>query len=285
MLKNYKKGIFRALGLLFIMLLLAMPALASMKADLELVSSERPYDSDNPVMSKKSSDFKLGKGFVTTTYEISSYPGNGISRCVDWGRVDGQTYIPNFYFKERKTIPESGPIVGQPYKEIATFEVTQSLGDMLFSARLTAPGVCQAPQICQSGKQLPAKQKFTIEFQSTDGKSANGAANSHETAKKWNSQGNTLAKKGNYNDAIKAYTKAIEIDPNYAAPWSNIGACLYDKGKYWDAIDYFNKAIGIDPTFAKAWCGKGRAYKKLGYDDKASKAKAKSKELGFKCSL
>lgn len=50
-----------------------------------------------------------------------------------------------------------------------TFEITQSLGDMLFRAWLNAPALPDAFQTGNTGTQLPAKQKFTIEFQSADG--------------------------------------------------------------------------------------------------------------------
>lgn len=169
-LKLHNNWISKAWLIIFVLQLLVLPALATTLVDLEIVSEERRYDSVyDPIISKVSPDFKLGKGIITTTYEISSYPGTGISGCVGWGRVDGATYIPYFYFKERKTIPESGAIVGQPYREVNTFEVTQPLGDMLFRAWLNAPASCDAFQVCNTGTQLPAKQKFTIEFQSADG--------------------------------------------------------------------------------------------------------------------
>ncbi len=145
MLRLHIRYIFKVHVLILVLLLLILPALATTKASLEIASNERSYDSVyNPIISKVSPEFKLGKGIVTTTYEISSYPGTGVSNCVGWGRVDTQTYIPYFYFKDRRTTPQSGPIVGQSYKEVNTFEITESLGDLLFSAWLNAQSVCQS---------------------------------------------------------------------------------------------------------------------------------------------
>jgi hypothetical protein len=178
MLRLHIRWIFKVHVFILVLLLLILPALATTKASLEIASNERSYDSVyNPIISKMSPEFKLGKGIVTTTYEISSYPGTGVSNCVGWGRVDTQTYIPNFYFKERRTTPQSGPIVGQPYKEVNTFEITQSLGDLLFSAWLNAPAVCQSIGVCNRGTQLAAKQKFTIDFQSADGSATSSNGN------------------------------------------------------------------------------------------------------------
>ncbi len=283
-LKSEKERFIKTFALFFALLLLIHPALAATKANLELISDKRSYDSVyDPIISKKSPDFKLGKGIVTTTYEISSYPGTGVSRCVGWGRADEQTYIPYFYFKERTTIPESGPVVGQPYKEVNTFELTQSPGDMLFSAWLNAPAVCEAPQSCNRGTQLPAKQKFTIKFQSSEGSAAKKSADPLETSKKWNKKGIGYYNQGRYDEAIEAFEKAIEIDRSYATPWHNMGMAYYKKGNYEEAIRCFNYALDIKPDFAKSWCYMGRAYKKLGIDDWAEEDIAKARALGDKC--
>jgi hypothetical protein len=167
-LKLHNKWISKAWLIFFILQLLALPVLATTVADLELVSNERRYDSAyNPIMSKVSPDFKLGKGIITVTYEISSYPGTGVNR--GWGRVDEATYTPYFYPKDRITTPESGAVEGQPYKEVTTAEFTQSPGDILFHAWLVAPAIPDSFQAGNTGVQVPAKQKLTIEFQSTDG--------------------------------------------------------------------------------------------------------------------
>jgi Flp pilus assembly protein TadD len=59
-------------------------------------------------------------------------------------------------------------------------------------------------------------------------------------------------------------------------------ALLYKQGKYDEAIKAYNKAIEINPKYAKAWNNKGIALNKLGRTAEANAAKTKAKELGYK---
>ena len=70
----------------------------------------------------------------------------------------------------------------------------------------------------------------------------------------WFCKGNALTNLNKYEEAIKAYDKAIEINPQYSMAWNNKGAVLYNKlGKVDEAIKAYDKAIEIDPqnTVAK----------------------------------
>ncbi len=53
-----------------------------------------------------------------------------------------------------------------------------------------------------------------------------------KTASEWNEQGNAHLKAGAYNDAIVAYTKAIELAPDACWPYiQNLAQVHYEKGK------------------------------------------------------
>ncbi len=47
----------------------------------------------------------------------------------------------------------------------------------------------------------------------------------------WKEKGNDFFSKGQYEDAIKCYARAIEIDPEYLDAWNNIGYALIKLGK------------------------------------------------------
>jgi len=96
----------------------------------------------------------------------------------------------------------------------------------------------------------------------------------------WRNKGLALYFLGKYEEAIKCYDKAIEIDPNDADVWNNKGDSMDSLGKYEEAITSYDKAIEIDPNDADVWNNKGDSMDSLGNNDEAKKCYDKSKELG-----
>ena len=62
-----------------------------------------------------------------------------------------------------------------------------------------------------------------------------------------------------YKEAIKYLKRALAIDPNYVRSLNNIGWALAALGKYKEAIKYLDKALAIDPNFVHAINNKGWA--------------------------
>jgi tetratricopeptide (TPR) repeat protein len=88
------------------------------------------------------------------------------------------------------------------------------------------------------------------------------------TADDWYKKGYALAKQGKYDDAIQAFDKAIQLNPNFANAWNNKGWILAKQGKYDDAIQACDKAIQLAPKNDSVWSIKGYALAKQGkYDD------------------
>lgn len=73
-----------------------------------------------------------------------------------------------------------------------------------------------------------------------------------------------LADKGNIEQAMYHYNKAIRLKPKYADPYNNRGTVYGAQGKYQRAIDDFNRAIALKPGFAKAYYNRGTAYAYMG---------------------
>jgi len=63
--------------------------------------------------------------------------------------------------------------------------------------------------------------------------------------------------------AIDNYTKAIELDPEYAAAYANRAAAYHNIGQTQQAIDDYTKAMEINPKL-DAYCNRGKAYGKQG---------------------
>jgi len=104
------------------------------------------------------------------------------------------------------------------------------------------------------------------------------------TAEDWFNEGLALHDQGKLDEAIAAYDKVIELNPNLAQAWSNKGAALRLQGKYDEAIQALDKAIQINPQLAQAWHNKGTALKTLGKTSEANAAFTKAKELGYSSS-
>jgi predicted TPR repeat methyltransferase len=58
--------------------------------------------------------------------------------------------------------------------------------------------------------------------------------------------------KGKADEAIAAYTRAMQMDPKWGKPVFALGKVALNKSDTKAAIDYFNKVIEVDPTSPEA---------------------------------
>ena len=79
----------------------------------------------------------------------------------------------------------------------------------------------------------------------------------------WNNKGVALDGLERYEEALKDFEKAIEIDPNFADARNNKGVALGHLKRYEAALKAFKKAIKINRRDAVAWKNKGDAFCKL----------------------
>ena len=97
-----------------------------------------------------------------------------------------------------------------------------------------------------------------------------------------NMSGDEKAAEGYYEEAIRAYEKAVVINPNYVTAWKNIGNVLYSLGRYNESLAAYDKAIEIVPSYPLAWYNKGLVLEMLGRYDEAVKAYDKAIEKDSK---
>ncbi len=76
--------------------------------------------------------------------------------------------------------------------------------------------------------------------------------NESRDAKFYNNRGAAYGEKGQYDQAVSDFNKAIEIDPRYNKAYNNRGIVYRLKGQYDRAVSDFNKAIEINPLDAEA---------------------------------
>jgi serine/threonine-protein kinase len=85
-----------------------------------------------------------------------------------------------------------------------------------------------------------------------------------------NNLGSALEEKGQTEEAIACYQKAIDLDPTLAMAYYNLGAILCDhKHDYDEAIACFHKAIAFAPKLARAHANLGVALYFKGQVDEA----------------
>merc|ERR1711865_169859 len=86
-----------------------------------------------------------------------------------------------------------------------------------------------------------------------------GARSKETMAQEAKARGNKDFQAGNFEEAVKHYTDAIELDANDHVFYSNRSACLSSLNRYDEALSDANKCIELKPDFAKAYSRKGAA--------------------------
>ena len=85
-----------------------------------------------------------------------------------------------------------------------------------------------------------------------------------DTAIAANNEGLAHNNKGEYDKAIVAFNKAIELDPSFAIAYNNRGWAYIELEQYEQGIADCDKAIELDPDLALAYTNRGWAYIRLG---------------------
>ena len=101
----------------------------------------------------------------------------------------------------------------------------------------------------------------------------------------YNNRGSVYGAKGEHDRAILDVTKAIEIDPRYAFSYYNRGRAYGAKGEHDRAILDFTKAIEIDPRFASAYYNRGVSFHLKAHYNLAISEYTKAMEINPKYAL
>ena len=84
----------------------------------------------------------------------------------------------------------------------------------------------------------------------------------------WANSAMKYASEGRFEDALLAYDRALEEDPDGMFLWIGRGLALEFLEQYDEAVESFDRAIGLNPNNAKVWYNRGIALEQLKrYDD------------------
>ena len=103
-----------------------------------------------------------------------------------------------------------------------------------------------------------------------------------QDAYEWNELGNIQLKAGSCDQAIRAYERAIEMEPEFGWPYSNLGLAYSHKGKYQEAIPLYQMSIELlrnNKEKAITYNRLGDAYRRLNDHDNAVKSYQKAVQL------
>ncbi|PDP63253.1 hypothetical protein CLI83_01760 [Porphyromonas gingivalis] len=95
-------------------------------------------------------------------------------------------------------------------------------------------------------------------------------------------RGNVYYKKGANEEAIKDFFKAIELDDKFVHAYHGRGIAYFKKGSYEEAIKDYSKAIELDDKYILGYYGRGNVYYKKGANEEAIKDYSKAIELDDK---
>jgi tetratricopeptide (TPR) repeat protein len=98
----------------------------------------------------------------------------------------------------------------------------------------------------------------------------------------WNEKGNIHFRNGEYNNAIAAYNKAIELDRSFGWPYSNLALTYLTLGKFAEAVLLYQKSIcllGTKEEKAASWNSLGNIYRRLNNYENALQAYQNADEV------
>jgi tetratricopeptide (TPR) repeat protein len=95
----------------------------------------------------------------------------------------------------------------------------------------------------------------------------------------WGDRGLMLDKLGRKDEAIESFSKALMIDSSNPITWHNKGLTLIKSNRLEESIECFDKAIEFNGKYAKAWYNRGRALALLGNEVEGQKSFDAAKKL------
>lgn len=104
----------------------------------------------------------------------------------------------------------------------------------------------------------------------------------HSHASAYNNRGVAYGVIGNYQQALKDFEKVIELDPENITVYNNRGSVYYSMGNYSQAVEDYKKAVEFDPKNAKTYYNLGLTYSQMGDMGQALINYKKAAALGLK---
>ena len=76
-------------------------------------------------------------------------------------------------------------------------------------------------------------------------------------------QGNDAVKKQNYEEAVRFYEGALELDSCFTDAWNNLGTLYYNQQNFTQAVEHYTRAISCNPQYADGYLNRANTYYEL----------------------
>lgn len=84
-----------------------------------------------------------------------------------------------------------------------------------------------------------------------------------------NERGGVFLRMGHLQEARADYLRAIELSPPYSEVFVNLGQCYREMGAMADAIEAYSRALDLEPDQTLAMLGRAKAHEELGHFEQA----------------
>lgn len=207
------------------------------------------------------------KNFRLTKDQITTYSAGIVGAEVTEEKWNGVTY----YLKARVSADPEG-VIGSLKRLVQDKQKTKELEETREKAEEMTKEIERLKKELEIAK-AEGKKTDVIQI-----KQYNETANKL-SATDWYQKGLGLALAGNYAEAIETFTKAIQLDPQYARAYYDRGTTHGYLGNYQSAIRDFTRAIELKPNDAWSYGNRGIAYGYLGNYQQAIRDFTKAIEL------
>lgn len=85
----------------------------------------------------------------------------------------------------------------------------------------------------------------------------------------YNDRGSLFLRTGQLQEACDDYLQAIELSPPYYEVFANLGQCYRQMGKMTEAIEAYSRALDLQPNQVLALVGRAKAHEELGHSESA----------------